>query len=291
MLINETLTYISAAGSVAFSSRSGAVYHVNKDGVVGIDGLRNDLFVAEGAGQDGATLSGSALLPRNVTVAGTIQGPDQDACDAYLQRVFNPKLPGVLTYENGARRRTLAVSVEQAPAVTRGFQRRFHLSLIGHDPYFYEADGETRTDVASWIPLLEFDLEIPEEGFEIEARQESLIVDVLNPGDVDIGVRAVIRASDTVTAPEIMHMGTRERIVLNATLQGGDVVEVDTRQGRKGIWLTRAGRDRERAFQLRGEGMTFWSLSPGDNLIRYDAASGRENMTVEIYAASRYVSA
>ncbi len=291
MLTNETLTYTSAAGAVTFASYSGAPYFLKRDGVTGIDGLRNDLFSEESAGEDGAMPSGDALLPRAITLAGTLLAADQDAADAHLQRVFNPKRAGTLLYSNGNRQRRIAVRVEQAPTITRGRYRQFFLSLIGDDPYFYEGNGESCTDVATWLPLLEFPLEIPEDGFEFEIRQESQIIDVVNAGDVDIGIRALICATDTLIRPEIMHMGTRERIVLNTTMQRGDVAEVDTRPGSKGIWLTRAGQERQRAFQLRGADMVFWGLSPGDNLIRYDAEAGSQHMTVAIYTACRFVSA
>lgn len=293
MLTTETLTYFSAAGSVEFSARSGAHFFVQT--MTGLDGLRNDLFTAESAGQDGAISTGAALLPRNITLTGTILGADQDASDMLLQQIFNPKLAGVLLYTNtsanGSRQRQIALKVEQAPSITRGKRRQFMISLVAHDPYFYDAAGEARTDIAAWLPMLEFDWEIPEAGFEFEIRQESVIINVRNEGDVDIGLRALIRASGTVVRPEIMHMGTRERIVLNVTLQAGELIEVDTRQGNKAIWRTGTNGVRARAFQLRGEGMTFFSLATGDNLIRYGAADGQHNMTVEIYAASRYVSA
>ena len=96
MRAGESLTYINGRGEqVVLAARNNPAYWLSS--AEGIDGLESEMFSARGAGQDGETLSGTALQARVITVEGRVM-PKKGAYlgRRELLRVVNPKLEGRL---------------------------------------------------------------------------------------------------------------------------------------------------------------------------------------------------
>ncbi|WP_342512249.1 phage tail family protein [Sporosarcina sp. FSL K6-1522] len=154
------------------------------------------------------------------------------------------------------------------------------LQFIATDPFIYEANHQS-VDVATWIGAFEFPLEIPEEGIEMGYRSESLIANVFNGGQESTGMLIRFKALGTVVNPSLVNVNTYEEFKLNFTMQGGDMIEVSTYQGRKTITLIR-NNVRSNIFYARKLLSKFLQLDVGDNLFRYDAESGLESLEIQM---------
>lgn len=281
MKLNEKLTYISDTASMTFATNKNVslLWWNNADG---LDGLDNDLYTIKGAGQDGETLTGCNLQARVITVDGQIY-KDINARQRLI-RAVNPRSKGKLVYSNGQITRWIPCIVRKAPVIARdGVFPEFQIEFYCPYPFWRAGDGESQNvaDIALWVPAFGFELEIPEDGFEFGYRSPSLIVNVINPGDVEAGMLIEFRALGSTSNPSIVNINTQESLSLTLDLVGGDVVRVATGYGQKRAELTR-GNVTSNIFNAVDVGATWLQLAVGDNLLRYDATE-IDNIEVSIY--------
>lgn len=154
------------------------------------------------------------------------------------------------------------------------------LQFSANDPYFY-AKNEEKVDIALWVGAFEFPLEIPEEGIEMGYRAPSLIVNVLNDGQESTGMLIRFKALGTLANPSLINVNTYEELKLNGSMQAGDIVEISTYKRRKSVMLIRNG-VKTNIFNSLDINSKFLQLEIGDNLFRYDAESGLDNLEVSM---------
>ncbi|QOK28066.1 phage tail family protein [Cytobacillus oceanisediminis] len=203
-------------------------------------------------------------------------------------KVFNPKAnPFRIDIETKAGQAYyLNANLEGAPTFPIGFEndnqqwQRGLLQFSANDPFFY-AGTEEKVDIALWIGAFEFPLEIPEEGIEMGYRAPSLIVNVLNDGQESTGMLIRFKAIGTLLNPSLVNVNTYETLKLNTTMLPGDVIEVSTYKRRKWVTLTRNGQ-KTNLFNSLDLSSTFLQLDLGDNLFRYDAQEGLDNLEVSM---------
>lgn len=120
---------------------------------------------------------------------------------------------------------------------------------------------------------------------EFGYREINQIVEIDNTGDVDCPIKVVFRASGDVVKPYIQNVETRELLRINKTLKMGDVLEITTEFGNKNVYL-----NGEKAHHyLDFLNSTWLQLSPGINLIKYDAEHGLTNLECSIYYTPQYL--
>ena len=74
----------------------------------------------------------------------------------------------------------------------------------------------------------------------------------------------------------------------NATMKTGDVIEINTKYGSKGAKLIRDGVETD-YFRYIDVDSTFMQLAIGDNMFRYDAASGVNSLEVSIFYSKEFL--
>ena len=114
------------------------------------------------------------------------------------------------------------------------------------------------------------------------------IVDCYNEGDVSTGMRIRFTALGTVSNPILLNVDTEEFIQINATMKTGDVIEINTKYGSKGAKLIRDGVETD-YFRYIDVDSTFMQLAIGDNMFRYDAASGVNSLEVSIFYSKEFL--
>ena len=119
-------------------------------------------------------------------------------------------------------------------------------------------------------------------------REQSIIVDCYNSGDVATGMRIRFSALGTVENPILLNVDTLEFIQINATMQTGDVIEINTEYGSKGATLYRNGETID-YYRYIDVDSTFMQLNIGDNIFRYDAGSGVNAMEVSLVYNAKYL--
>ena len=290
----EKLFYINEREeSIEFSNRS--MFHTN--GATGISDVRNAIYSINSMGQDGDTYLGNRIEARDIEITGSIATKDKEEMRVMRRRlnhVLNPQFNARLLYQWGDFVRVIDCKVDNAPVfpAKESIFQSFTIQLRCMNPFWRE-ENEMREDIASWDSGFEFilpdGLEIPNDGtWEIGSRQPSLIMNVYNGGDVRSGMRIEFRAIGNVSQPELLNVDTQGYLKIKMELQAGDVLTVRTGYGEKAVTLLRGGEETNafRYFDTEGE---FLQLEVGDNLFRYDAASGIDNLEVSIYHNNIYL--
>jgi len=286
----ETLTYTNERGeSVEFSHRS--VYHT--DQVSGLSDMRNAIYSYNSMGQDGETYLSGRVEAREIEIVGDVKARGKDAAfdlRRSLTRVLNPKIKATLTYRFGDFCRVIDCYADNAPVFAKNpIFMGFTVQLACLNPFWRE-EYERRDDIAAWVGDFEFELEIPiDEGIEMGHREPSLIYNVYNGGDVDTGMTLEIRAIGAATNPEIINIDTGRFIRFrNLSLAAGDVLIVGTSYGKKRVTLSRGGVEMN-AMPYWDTASEFLQLAVGDNLLRYDAVTGRDNIEIIIAHDNLYL--
>ena len=279
------LTYTNAGGK-SITLKQGRPYFLKK--IDGTGNTRQTVNTFKAPDQDGAFYISSTLDMRNITLEGTVIADTPDEAFTLRQRflqIFSPKLRGTLLY----RGRQIACVVEEAGFTVSTRQRipGFFVSLLCPSPFF-ETQNEVREELASWIPMFEFELELPESGMEFGMRQPSQIITVDNIGDVSCGCEIVFRALGTVTNPELLNMDTGEYIRLLTTMSIGDELRVYTHFAGKRV-VSVDGSTVTNAFSLLDTGSAFFQLAAGVNTLRYDASVNMELLEVSIYYRPQFL--
>ena len=290
----EKLIYTNERGeSVEFSTAS--IYHCNvsKD-VDGIAGVTNVLYSTNSMGQHGDTYVGQRIEARDIDITGHINAKDK--AQAYelrrsLLKILNPELSGTLAYEFGGFKRVINCRLHGEPKLERkSVLIEFTIPLDCLNPFWREED-EQKEDIASWVAAWEFPCEIEKDNPEsmiFGYRAESVIVDCYNEGDVSTGMRIRFTALGTVSNPILLNVDTEEFIQINATMKTGDVIEINTKYGSKGAKLIRDGVETD-YFRYIDVDSTFMQLAIGDNMFRYDAASGVNSLEVSIFYSKEFL--
>lgn len=290
----EKLTYTNELGdSIEFSTTSPFYCNVSKDakGLAGVDSV---IYSTNSAQQHGDTFTGQRIEAREIELTGAINVKDKAAAIELRRkalRILNPELKGVLKYEYRGFTKVLDVRIDDRPDFyKKKVLLQYDIAFKALNP-FWRNEAETKEEIASWVGSWEFPTEIDEESSDsmiFGYREKSVIVDCYNAGDVSTGMRIKFMALGILTNPILLNVNTGEFIQINTTMQAGDVITVNTEYGNKGAILERNGATID-CFKDIDVDSTFMALGIGDNIYRYDAASGVDNLEVSIYYNPQYL--
>ena len=136
--------------------------------------------------------------------------------------------------------------------------QNLQISIICPDPYF---EDYTTTTTA-----------IAEAG---------TAVTVANVGDEEAGAVFTLTASGNVSDPAIYNNTTGQTFGLDVDLVSGDVVTIDTRRGSLRATLNHSGTVTN-IINAMTSGSTWPRLQPGNNSVRFNAASGGSALTCSV---------
>ena len=208
-----------------------------------------------------------------------------------MLKIFNPELSATLVYEYGGFKRVIDCRAYGEPKILKKeVLYEFDLQIECLNPFWREEE-ETKEDIASWVAAWHFPCVIEKDSTKSMIygyRAESVIVDCYNEGDVSTGMRIRFTALGTVSNPILLNVDTEEFIQINATMKTGDVIEINTKYGSKGAKLIRDGVETD-YFRYIDVDSTFMQLAIGDNMLRYDAASGVNSLEVSIFYSKEFL--
>lgn len=162
------------------------------------------------------------------------------------------------------------------------------VQFVATDPFIYHSNS-VKVVIALWVANFEFPLEIPVGGLEMGYRSKSLIANVFNEGQQSTGMVIRFTARGSVVNPSLINVNTYESIKLNFTMLSGDKVEINTYRGRRSIILTRDNVETTIFNTLDFDTSKFLQLAVGDNLFRYDAEAGIDNLEAYMIFTPRLV--
>lgn len=257
-----------------------------------MSGLTADVNYSNSTG-DGSRYQNTKLSNREFDIGFRIDKVIQDSFwieeqRNLLFRVFNPKHNPIridFTTFSGEEY-YLTANLEGVPSLPNAHEtnnpayQKGLLQFNANDPYIYRKSAET-IDLALWRGSFEFPLELTTAGIEMGYRERTLIVNVVNEGQESTGMTIRFRALGTLVNPSLMNVNTYDFIKLNTTMRAGDSIEVSTYQGKKTIKLIKDGVETN-VFNTLDLESKFLQLDIGDNLFRYNADEGIDNLEVSI---------
>jgi hypothetical protein len=255
----------------------------------GIDSAEFQLNLASNAQSDGSTVNSKRIIKRPIAIVADFKGENKEIERKNLISFFNPKNVGVLIINYSGVERSIEYEIESFNSRINNIHDplTFAVDLICPNPFWLEL-LESKEEIALWKGDFEFDLEITDEGIEMEHREPSLIVNTINEGDVECGMRIEFKALATLTNPSLLNVNTGEFIKVNKGMVAGEIISVSTYFGKKKITSTLNGVATNAINYIDYES-TFLQLGLGDNLMRYDATSGIDNLEVSIYYMPQYL--
>lgn len=207
-----------------------------------IDGIglpKTNIYTSKGITEDGEAFVTANMGMRNIVITFYISR-DYVKNRNELYSIFIPKQQGTLTFKQGSVERKIQCYMESLDVDDSGDIKTAVLSLLCPKPFFEELD-EIRKDIAVWIGGFSFPLELTSSGIEVGNRSPSLIVNILNSGNIALGMRIVVSAKGTVVNPKLIDVNTQKQLKVNTTMQDGDKITVTSHYGNKRVELERGG--------------------------------------------------
>lgn len=237
------------------------------------------------AGFDGTTFINSSVNQRNITMTLQVNGNIEEN-RLKLYDIFKIKRKGTFYYHSARISAMIEAYVENIEVSPMDWPIRVFISLLCPKPYF-EALNEIVADITSIDYHLEFPLELLQSGIEFGELQTSEPVNVINPGNIPIGMIIRYRATGTVVNPKLVNTQTLEFIELNTTMESGDVIAINTEVGQKRIERNRNGTITN-LFNSLVTGSKFLQLNEGDNVLFGSSQSGSNSLFIEVEYRAKY---
>lgn len=256
----------------------------------GIHEVTGNIATVKSAFGEGSKYVDTSINDRNIVITGHYnnnRGEDRILNRSILYKSFPLKDNGTLYYYENDKSYKIGYYVESIQINNNFAYDSFQISLKCPSPYFTDID-ETVVQLANWNKLLTFPLIIPDgQGIEFGSKSMSLLANIVNLSNIEIGMRIVFNATDEVVNPSITNVITKETLKLEQTLKNGDSIEVTTYINQKNIYITVDG-ERKRKNNALVFGSKFLQLHNGTNSFKFDADSGTKNLEVEFYYYNHY---
>lgn len=248
--------------------------------VVGVEGLTpaDAEINTTGAGlADGTFFNSSHLGQRNIVITVIPRGNPEDA-RLELYRVFLPKRSVRLYLKTNTREVYIDGYTEKIAGNLFDQTQSFQISIICPNPYFKDANTDAVVQSIT-EGLFTFPVAFPAAGIPL-SRISSGQMNISNRGEEATGVLLSIEAQNgRVANPIVYNETTHQRFAVNITLQEGERLDIDTRQGHKTVILNRDGQDIN-AINTMVRGSDWIELAQGDNIFTLECSDGLSNARI-----------
>lgn len=275
--LSKRFRYVNENGdSIVFDYAGG--FLINKP--TGIDTVSVRMNEAQGIDQVGSTVQSVNVQSRPVKISGVLVGEFQAENKDRLLSVIRPDLEGRLYADEFylTVRPTATPAIEQKPSFAA-----FQLSLKAPYPYWQKDDSASAT-LSSVEPGFKFPWNISQ-AYRFGTMTEAQFINICNRGQVPIPFTVTFTALSGVTNPKIIDASTNKYLLLNKEMVAGEKVVIEITHERTFVTSSADGECRG-ALDLTSN---FFRLKVGDNVIKPDASSGKENLQVDINYAIEVV--
>ena len=247
--------------------------------------------------QIGVSITSTSLKERSITVTGWIIADTEKEMDErkqFLNRYFDPRYEIDVMYKNYFLRFVPDNTVKYGTSEKENNDTIVQFQIKGTcaDPLFSEINGSKET-IAATIATFHFPLimstNLYERGIVFGYRQPSLTAKVTNKGAVEVGMKIVFKAIGELTNPRLIDVDTREFVAIEKSMVAGEEIVINTNVGEKSIQGKIGNEGYSNYFMYKDLDSTWLQLRLGDNLFRYDADSGLDNLEVYLYFYNKYL--
>lgn len=239
----------------------------------GIDTVQVSLSQAQGINQTGATVQSYNVQPRPVNVTGRLVGDFQAENKTNLVAVVRPDIGGKLYADDYylVVRPTATPTVSPAPRFAD-----FQFSLLAPYPYWQKDDSVTAS-LSGVEPRFKFPLNVSR-AYRFGEIIKKQFINITNGGQVPVPFTVTFVALDAVTNPKMTDVATGKYLLLNKSMVAGERLVVEITHDRTYVTSSVDGECRGALSLTSG----FFRLGVGDNVLKPEADSGRDNMQVEL---------
>ena len=252
----------------------------------GFSSAEYTIYTSQNSGQDGENYNGAQANKRNPVITANIFENHQLWGDR-LRSFFQPRSWGTVYAYDGGDGRKAAYQVEKIDIEETGPVRDAVISLICPDPKFYALTDQL-TQLAMWAGGIEFPFEIPQaDEFTVETKVNTLIGNVHNDSAVSMGLTIKFMATGTVVNPSLYDVNRHLLLQANITMHAGDCIIITTGDGNKRAQMV-SGSLVTNINNLLQYPPAWLKAYRGDNLFRYNASSGIDELSVSILSKQAY---
>lgn len=226
---------------------------------------------------DGTFLNTTYVNERNIVLTITPEG-DAEKARLFLYQYFKPKYPVTLYFKTRTRNVYIDGVVESFEGGLYEQKQSFQISVICPQSFFNNL-VPTITEQAKAISAFSFPFSTPESGIPLSYLAADVETNVINEGEEATGVVITLTAIGTVLEPTIYNRTTGERFTIREEMQTGDVIQIDTRRGKKTIYRMN-GATPQNILNKIAKNSNWFTLSAGQNLFTYDCLYGTENLNI-----------
>lgn len=244
-----------------------------------LSGLPVKISTSQSLNQIGGTVESQLIDPKTVTLKGFIRGNGTEAKKRLLQ-VIRPMDKGKITV-NGEY--YMDVYVADTPQVEKEIQfPRFEFGLTAPYP-FWQKTASAATALSGVEGMFRFPWNITQ-TYQFGRLINSFFTNVYNGGQVDSYFDVYITAGGDAENVSFLDIETGKILKLNKALTTGERISILIRPDSVTATSSVDG-DIQGLIDIDS---TLFSLRPGDNVIKYDAESGRENLSIQIKFADKF---
>jgi hypothetical protein len=256
--------------------------------LVSVDGLapvKANINTAVNANFDGSTFKSSRLQNRNIVIMLAVEGA-VETNRIELYKFIKVKQEITVYVTNGTRDVFIKGYVENMQVGIFAEKQMVQISVICPNPYFSNAN-ENHEDFSNIQGLFEFPFDIDENGISFGEIVTDVEVNIQNLGDVPTGMIIEFRAIGAVVDPAIYNTGTGQFMKLITTMSDGDVIQINTNKGEKGVLKISDGTV-SNILNVLDPSSTWLELEPVDNIMMFTASVGAINLQCSVYHDFKY---
>lgn len=259
------------------------------DDIDGIHEVSGSVATVKSAFGVGSKYVGTSVDDRTITITGHFKSRGQERIpqrDA-LYKAFSLGIKGTLYYYEDNRAYKIDYYAKKIQTSNDFGFDSFQIDLYCPSPYFTDLD-ETVVSLATWKKMFNFPLEIIDgQGIIFGEKEQNTLANIINNSNIEIGMRIVFNAENTVKNPKVTNVITNEELALDVTLERGDQIEVSTYINDKNIYIIKDG-VKSRKNNLLKFGSKFLQIHQGTNTFKFDTDSGSDDLSIEFYYYNNY---
>lgn len=243
--------------------------------------------------QVGVYYSSTTLETRDINIEGWVIGLDHYEIErnkSVLNRMVNPteelkivrEKYKLLFYPDSS------VQYSQTISENNAYMCKFLIQGTANYPLF-SANSDIESPITLTIPKFHFPLIIPKRtGIIMGIKQQQLIAQIDNIGDIETGLVVVLEAIGAVKNPSVTEILTQTHIWIDKDLSSGEIIRISTEDGNKYVKGYVDGNELN-YFKYRRLESDWIRLKRGRNVFQYDCEQGKENLNVKIVYSPKYL--
>lgn len=247
--------------------------------------------------QVGVTVMNTSLGTRDIEIEGWVVAQSESDM-SYLKRVLNtfinPQEEIDLIYDTYSIRFKPNESVKYSIVFAENNDAfcKFKIEGTAANPMFSET-AESKSSFATTTSMFHFPLilstSLSDKGVIFGKRTASLISNAYNKGSVPVGMRIIFKANGTLVNPSLTNINTLEEFKINKTLVANEEIEINTNFGKKNVKGKIGNENFTNYYMYKDIDSSWLQLEVGDNLFRYSAESGIDNLEVFVYFNNQFL--